>query len=181
MKTLSSFSIDISNDADEEEEEEDILGIKYACVWLAIITVFISLLSEALSASIENAASSLNISSIFLSAIILPIVGNAAEHAGAVMFAVKNKLDLSIGVAIGSSTQIALMVLPLLVILGWMTGRNMSLNFGGFEASSLFLTVVLVTFAIKDGTSTWLLGVVLIAAYLIISAGFLVHYDENLQ
>lgn len=164
----------------EEEEEEDILGYRYALVWLAIITVFIAFLSDALSSSIESAATSIGISSVFLSAIVLPIVGNAAEHAGAVMFAMKGKLELTLGVAVGSSTQIALSVLPFLVIIGWMSGNDLDMDFGVFEASSMFMTIVLVTIILKDGTSNWLLGAILIVAYIIIAAGFWAHADEDL-
>lgn len=170
---------------EEEEEDEDVLGFSYALFWLAVLTVFIALLSDAMVGSIE--ATSKHVSGFFLSAVVLPIVGNAAEHAGAVMFAMKvrgpstlvpprschinphspylatfpishallpsphpqNKLDLSLGVAIGSSTQIALMVLPLLVVLGWLLGKPMSLNFHQFETATLMTTVIIVTFAIK--------------------------------
>ena len=166
---------------DDDGEEEDVLGFKFALVWLAIITVFIALLSDALSESIQDAANGMGISGVFLSAIVLPIVGNAAEHAGAVMFAMKNKLDLSLGVAVGSSTQIALLVIPLLVILGWMGGYDLTLNFGLYESFTLFLSTVGVTFAIKDGTSNWFLGVALIAAYCVVAAGFWVHFDQDLD
>ena len=123
----------------------------------------------------------MGISKVFIAAIILPIVGNAAEHAGAVMFAVKGKLDLSLGVAIGSSTQIALCVLPLLVIIGWMGGYDLSMNFGGFETGTLFLSVISVTFAIKDGHSNWLLGLTLCCAYLVIAVGFWAHKNQELN
>jgi calcium/proton exchanger cax len=165
----------------DDEEEEDLLGFTNAIIWLGIITVFIAILSDAISASIEDAAGSMGISSVFIAAIILPIVGNAAEHAGAVMFAVKGKLDLSLGVAIGSSTQIALCVLPLLVILGWMGGYDLSLDFGGFEAGTLLLSVISVTFAIKDGHSNWLLGMTLVAMYIVIAIGFWAHDNEDLN
>jgi Ca2+:H+ antiporter len=164
-----------------EEEEEDELGFYNALFWLAAMTVFIALLSDAISASIESAANSANVSGVFISAIVLPIVGNAAEHAGAVVFAMKGKMDLSMGVAVGSSTQIALCVLPLLVILGWIMGKDMSLNFGSYEAGTLLLTVIAVTFAIKDGTSNWLMGVALICAYIVIAIGFWAHLNENLS
>jgi len=167
------------NDEDDEEEEEDTLGFNYSIVWLAIITVFIAVLSQALVDSIEKTAA--NVSGVFLSAIVLPVVGNAAEHASAVTFALKGKLDLTLGVAIGSSTQIALMVLPMLVIIGWMMNKEMSLNFMPFETCTLFLTVLMVTFTVKNGTSNWLLGAILFGAYIIISAGFLVHNEENLS
>lgn len=166
---------------EEEEEDEDELGFWNAIIWLGVITVFISVLSDALSASIQDAADSLNISGVFISAIVLPIVGNAAEHAGAVMFAWKGKVDLALGVAIGSSTQVALCVLPFLVILGWVIDKDLDLDFGSFESSTLFVSVVAVTFAIKDGKSNWLLGLTLMVAYLIIAVAFWAHTDEDLD
>ncbi len=165
----------------DEEEDEDQLGFWNAIIWLSAITAFIAVLSEALSDSIQDAANSIGISAVFISAIILPIVGNAAEHAGAIMFAWKGKVDLSLGVAIGSSTQVALCVLPLLVIIGWMIDKDLDLDFGAFEASTLFVTVVSVTFAIKDGKSNWLIGVALLTAYVIIAIAFWAHADEALD
>ena len=97
-------SSDPEEEEEEEEEEEDILGFNYSIVWLAIITVFIAFLSEALVDSIQSTAK--KISGFFLAAIVLPIVGNAAEHASAVIFAMRGKLDLALGVAVGSSTQV---------------------------------------------------------------------------
>lgn len=165
----------------EEEEEEDELGFYNALFWLGGMTVLIALLSDAISASIQDAADSAGISGVFISAIILPIVGNAAEHAGAVIFAMKGKLDLSLGVAIGSSTQIALCVLPLLVLIGWMMDKDMNLNFGGYESTSLLISVISVTFAIKDGQSNWLVGATLIGAYIVIAIGFWAHVNEPLD
>lgn len=165
---------------EEEEEEEDELGFYNALFWLAVITVLIAILSDALAATIEQAAESLHISGVFISAIVLPIVGNAAEHAGAVMFAWKGKVDLALGVAIGSSTQVALCVLPLLVILGWFSDHDLDLNLGAFESSSLFISVVSTTFAIKDGSSNWLVGTALLVAYLIIAVAFWAHHEEDL-
>jgi Ca2+:H+ antiporter len=97
------------------------------------------------------------------------------------MFAMKGKLDLTLGVAIGSSTQIAVFVLPFLVILGWILGEDLSLNFGVYEAISLLLSVLLVFLAIKDGTSNYLMGIILISCYLIISIGFAVRNDSSLS
>ena len=82
---------------EDDDEDEDLLGFNYSLVWLAIVTALIAVLSDAISATIQSAALSVGISRIFLSAIILPIVGNAAEHAGAIMFAAKNRLDLTLG------------------------------------------------------------------------------------
>ena len=110
-----------SGQEEEEEVEEvelDVLGFRYGIFWLAVVTVIISYLSDVLVASVSEAAKSLEISSIFLAAIIIPIIGNAAEHASAITFGYKNRLELSLAIAVGSSTQIALMVLPLLTIVG---------------------------------------------------------------
>lgn len=171
--------VDIDDDDDDDEKDE--LGFTMALVWLAIITVLISFLSDYLVDTIHSAAKSWGMSALFLSAIVVPIIGNAAEHAGAVMFAMKNKVDLALAIAVGSSTQIALMVLPLLVIIGWMINKPLNLDFESFEASTLFLTVVTVAIATKDGSSTWLLGAILIGAYILIALGFFDHDDENLS
>ena len=81
----------------------------------------------------------------------------------------------------GSSTQIALMVYPLLVLIGWMIKQDLTLDMGSYESQTLFLTVVLITFALKDGSANWLIGVTLLAAYVVIAIGFWVHFDENLN
>jgi Ca2+:H+ antiporter len=165
----------------DDDEEEDVLGLRNALIWLGIITLGIAIVSDAISSTIQNAAESMGMSKVFIAAILLPIVGNAAEHASAVMFAVKGKLDLALGVAIGSSTQISICVLPFLVIIAWIGGYDLSLNFGSFEAATLFLSVVCVTFAIKDGRSDWLLGVTLVAAYIVVALGFWAHNNEDLD
>lgn len=175
------LDIEDSDDVEEnEDEDEDILGVNYSIFWLSIITIFIAFLSDALASTIERAATNVKISGVFLSGIVLPIVGNAAEHASAIIFAMRGKMDLALGVAIGSATQIALFVFPLLVIIGWFIGQDLSLNLNAFEAYSLFLSVIIVTFVIKDGSSNWIVGAVLMMAYFVVSAGFLTRYDENL-
>ncbi|KAG8756310.1 hypothetical protein FRC14_003172 [Serendipita sp. 396] len=104
----------------------------------------------------------------FVALILLPLVGNAAEHVTAVTVSVRNKLDLALAVAVGSSIQIALFVLPFLVILGWWIGQPLSLNFDTFEAVVVVLSVVVVNFAISDGRTNWLEGFVLMATYVLI-------------
>ena len=177
----SSASDDKPEDNNDDEEEEDLLGWWPALAWLAAVTILISFLSDILVATISSTASSAGISGVFLSAIVIPIVGNAAEHAGAVMFARKNKCDLAISIAVGSSTQIALMVMPLLVLIGWMGGRDLTLDFHPYESATMLLTVITVAFAIIDGTSTYLVGAVLIGAYFIVAAGFWAHSPEDLN
>jgi Ca2+:H+ antiporter len=96
---------------DDDEDEEDFLGYWGAIAWLTILTIFIALLSEVLVDAITGAAVDWGVSTIFIGAIIIPIIGNAAEHASAVLFAYRNKMDISLGVAIGSSTQVCFLLL----------------------------------------------------------------------
>eukprot|EP00976_Prorocentrum_cordatum_P083937 1185438-Prorocentrum_minimum.AAC.4 len=104
------------------------LGFWGCIAWLGVLTVFISLLSDYLVDAIEGAAASWDMSVAFISVIVIPIVGNAAEHASAIIFAMKNKMDIAIGVAIGSSTQIALLVFPFMVMVGYFCNKDMDLN-----------------------------------------------------
>lgn len=165
---------------DEEEEEEDLLGLRGALFWLAIVTALIAVMSEVLVGSIEAASHKARINGVFVSTIVLPIIGNAAEHASAIVFNMKNKTDMAISIAIGSSTQITVFCLPLLVILSWIWNKPLDLNFQQYESFSVLLTVIIVTFAIQNGKSNWLVGVVLISAYFLISVGFYIHKDEEL-
>ena len=181
ISALEGNTDDDNDDDDDDDDDEDILGFKYAIIWLGILTVFISLLSDMLVDTIEPAAKQAGAPTVFIATIIVPIIGNAAEHASAVIFAMRNKLDLSLGVAIGSATQIAIFVLPLLVVLGWLADKPLSLNFQAEETASVFFTVILVTFAIKDGSSNWFLGVILLVAYLILAGCLWVHKDEDLD
>lgn len=125
----------------------------------------LSLLSTGLTASGA-------ISREFVALILLPVVGNAAEHVTAVTVSVKDKLDLSIAVAVGSSIQISLFVIPLLVILGWIIGQPLDLQFDVLETITLFVSMVIVTQALSDGKSNWLEGMTLMVVYLIIGVTF---------
>ncbi|XP_037449277.1 putative vacuolar cation/proton exchanger 4 [Triticum dicoccoides] len=150
-----------------------------AISWLAILTIWISVLSDYLVNAIDGASQAWNIPVAFISVILLPIVGNAAEHASAVMFAMKDKLDLSLGVAIGSSTQMSMFGIPFCVVIGWMMGQPMDLNFHLFETASLLMTVLVVAFLLQDGTSNCLKGLMLFLCYLIVAASFYVHSDQD--
>jgi len=165
----------------EDDEEEETTQTFWGCIfWLAVITVFISFLSDYLVDAIEGAAEGLGIPVAFISVIILPIVGNAAEHASAVIFAIKNKMDISLGVAIGSSTQIALLVIPFCILLGWAMGQPLDLNLHVFETTTFILTVITVSFVVQDGQANWLKGLTLILAYCILAASFFFHRDNSL-
>ncbi|GAQ81171.1 sodium/calcium exchanger protein [Klebsormidium nitens] len=174
--SLAAATDDVSKE--EEEGEESVLGFWNSVAWLAAVTVLIAILSDRLVATLQGAAQAWNVSVAFISVIVLPIVGNAAEHASAVMFAWQNRLDITLGVAIGSSTQIAMFVTPFCVVLGWILGKPLDLNFHVFETATLFITVLVVVFLLQDGTSNWLKGLLLVFCYLIIGASFFVHQDE---
>ncbi|KAI7089841.1 Calcium/proton exchanger [Hortaea werneckii] len=153
-----------------EEEETPQLTIIGAVVTLAISTVFIALCAEYMVSAIGEVAES--VSPEFIGLILLPIVGNAAEHATAVTVAIKDKMDLAIGVAVGSSLQISLLVLPVMVLLSWFgVGQpaDLTLSFDGFQVAVLFISIVVVNYVIMDGKSHWLEGIMLMVAYLIIA------------
>ncbi|KAF2605995.1 hypothetical protein F2Q68_00044507 [Brassica cretica] len=183
LKTQPSPYTPLTEDMNQSEEtsddDEDPEISKWeAIIWLSILTAWVSLLSGYLVDAIEGASVSWKIPISFISVILLPIVGNAAEHAGAIMFAMKDKLDLSLGVAIGSSIQISLFAVPFCVI-GWMMGAQMDLNFQLFETATLFITVIVVAFCIQEGTSNYFKGLMLILCYLIVAASFFVHEDPH--
>ncbi|KAI3337655.1 Calcium/proton exchanger [Ustulina deusta] len=153
---------------DDDESEEPRLHLFVAVASLTISTVIIALCAEGLVSGIEPISSV--VSEEFIGLILVPIVGNACEHATAVTVAMKDKMDLAIGVAIGSSMQVALFLIPLLVIIGWGIGNNeMTLAFDTFQVVTLFVAVLLVNYLIGDGKSHWLEGVQLIALYVIIA------------
>eukprot|EP00123_Amoebidium_parasiticum_P006605 comp17520_c1_seq1/m.17063 comp17520_c1_seq1/g.17063 ORF comp17520_c1_seq1/g.17063 comp17520_c1_seq1/m.17063 type:complete len:127 (-) comp17520_c1_seq1:276-656(-) len=110
-----------------------------------------------------------HLSPTFIGVILLPIVGNAAEHLTAVTVAVKDKMDLAIGVAVGSSTQIALFVIPLTTLVGWAIDQPMDLNFHVFDTVLLLVSVMIVNLTLTDGKSNYLEGLMLIAVYMIIA------------
>ncbi|KAM0823987.1 hypothetical protein ACQ4PT_070502 [Festuca glaucescens] len=169
----------VANLGDANNDENPEMSKWEAIAWLAILTVWISVLSDYLVDAIDGASQAWNIPVAFISVILLPIVGNAAEHASAVMFAMKDKLDLSLGVAIGSSTQMSMFGIPFCVVIGWMMGQPMDLNFHLFETASLLMTVLVVAFLLQDGTSNCLKGLMLFLCYLIVAASFYVHSDQD--
>jgi Ca2+:H+ antiporter len=173
---------DDENDEEGEEgedEEEAVLGVWGSVFWLAVITAFISLLSEYMVDALEGASVDWGVPDLFLGTIVIPIVGNAAEHAAAIIFAVKNKMELALGIAVGSSVQIAIFVVPMLVLVAWSSDVALTLDFHAFETGCLLITVLLVSVIIQSGESNWLQGAMLIVAYCAIAAGFFVHTDAG--
>ncbi|CAA7389901.1 unnamed protein product [Spirodela intermedia] len=162
------------NGVEAVSEEQPAICFGSALAWLVGMTAVIALLSEYVVGTIEAAAESWSISVSFISIILLPIVGNAAEHAGAIIFAFKNKLDITLGVSLGSATQISMFVVPLSVTVAWIMGTPMDLDFQILETGSLLLAVLVTTFSLQDGTSHYLKGLVLLLCYVVISACFFV-------
>lgn len=142
---------------------------------LLIVTIGVAIESELLVESLENATADLGLPALFTGVIFLPIIGNAAEHATAVTVAIKDKMDLSVSVAVGSSLQIALFVAPLLVIIGWFIGQPMDLNFNAFELVAVAVSVFIANSISSDGNSNWLEGILLLATYAIIALAFYFH------
>jgi len=149
---------DSEGNDDGGRKEGDTLSPIAAGVALVLITVCVALCAEYLVDSIDSIVARFNISKTFVGLILLPIVGNAAEHVTAVVVSWKNKMNLALNVAIGSSMQIALFVTPSLVILGWAIGQPMTLRFEVFETVVFFVSVTVVNYLIQDGKSNYLEG-----------------------
>jgi Ca2+:H+ antiporter len=158
---------------DGHHDEEAELSQKQAIILLLGATLFVAWMAHILVASIEYAAEEFSIPHLFIGVILLPLFGNAAEHMTAVTVARKDKMDLSISIAVGSSIQIALLVAPFMVLFGWAMGVGMSLQFGLFETVTCLVSVLITNFIIQDGESNWFEGVMLLATYLIIAMAFL--------
>ncbi|KAI0798419.1 Sodium/calcium exchanger protein-domain-containing protein [Xylaria sp. FL0064] len=155
------------HDRSMDTEEPD-LHFLVALGTLILCTVIIALCAEGLVSGIEPISSV--VSEEFIGLILIPIVGNACEHATAVTVAVKDKMDLAIGIAIRSSLQVSLFLVPLLIIIGWGIGiQGMTLAFETFQVVVLFLAVLLTHYLISDGTSHWVKGAQLVSLYVIIA------------
>ena len=179
-KLFESVSQDEEGQQEEEEgpKEGDILTPIPAAFALVIITVGVAVCAEYLVDSIDAIVERTGISKTFVGLILLPIVGNAAEHVTAVIVSWKGKMDLALGVAIGSSMQIALFVTPFLVLLGWVMGIEMTLQFKAFETVIFFLSVLVVNYLIQDGYSNYLEGAMCIGMYIIIAIAFYIYPDD---
>ncbi len=145
---------------------------KRAFFMLAISMVGVVVISEILVGSVEETSKQFGFGELFVGAIIIGIVGNAAEHSSAIILARKGKIDLSIGIAAGSGTQIALFVVPVLVIFGIILNQPFTLEFTIYELVTLFLAAIILNLIAHDGRSNWFEGVMLTAVYIIIAIGF---------
>ncbi len=145
---------------------------KKAIIMLAISTIAIAMESEYLVAGIESVTAALGWSEFFIGIIIIPIIGNAAEHFTAIIMAIKNRMDLSFEIAVGSSAQIAMLVTPILVFLSFAMGNPMTMTFNYHEIVVVGLAVLAAQFISQDGECNWLEGLLLVAAYIIIAIAF---------
>ena len=162
----------------ETEAEETPHAKPNIKLWVGVLlvcTLLVAIESEMLVDSLEVATSQLGLTALFTGVILVPIVGNAAEHATAVSVAMKNKMDLSLSVAVGSSMQIALFVAPVLVIAGRILGKPMDLDFQPFELVAVVVSVLIANSISSDGRSNWLEGTLLLAAYTVLGFAFYFH------
>ena len=158
---------------DDDEVEKGTWTTRKSVILLAIAGVLVGLMSEILVGSIEEASKDVGLSQFFVGVFVVAIVGNAAEHYVAVVVARKNKMDLAVNIAIGSSAQIALFVAPVLVLLSFAFGPYpMALVFNGYELAGLIAAVLIANFRASEGASTWFEGVQLLALYLVLGLVF---------
>jgi len=157
----------------DDEATEETWTTRRSVIALAIAGVAVAVMSEILVGSIADAAESIGLSEFFIGAIVVAIVGNAAEHWVAVLVALKDKMDLAVNIAIGSSAQIALFVGPVLVLTSFVLGPYpMPLVFNGFELAGILLAVVIANQVTQEGESTWYEGLQLLAVYLVLAIAF---------
>lgn len=160
-----------------DAESHAALGFGHVPIWVSTVvlvasTALVALLGEFLVGSVQEAGSRLGMSEIFLGVFVVAIVGNAAEHSTAVLVAMKNKMDLAVNIAVGSSLQIALLVAPVLVFLSYAFGNPLDLLFTTFEIAAIGLSIGVVSLISIDGEANWMEGVLLVAVYAILGLAF---------
>jgi len=166
---------DIFHDAGEDEEPEEAKwSMGKAVAMLATATFFVALMSETLVATVETAAEQFHLSEAFIGIILIPILGNVAEHASAMMMAYKGKLDIAIEIAAGSSMQIALFVTPLMVLFSGLLGNIMEYVYTPGELLGIVVGILMAGFVLMDQKTNWLEGFQLMVAYFVLGAAFLV-------
>ena len=160
---------------DGSHHEEPDMTQRDSIILLVVATVLVSWMAEILVHSVEYAAEDFGLPHLFIGVILLPLFGNAAEHFTAVTVAGKDKMDLSFAISMGSSTQIAVFIAPLMVIIAWALGVPLTFEFGTLETVSAFLAVLIVNSIAADGKSNWLEGAMLLSSYAVLAAAFLFH------
>jgi Ca2+:H+ antiporter len=164
-----------AEEAEEEEEHGEPWSTRTSMIALAVAGVAVGVMSEILVDSITETAEKINLSEFFIGAIVVAIVGNAAEHWVAVLVAAKNKMDLAVNIAVGSSAQIALFVAPVLVLCSFVLGPHpMPLVFNAFEIGGVIIAVIIAAQITNHGESSWYMGLQLLAVYAVLGLAFLV-------
>jgi Ca2+:H+ antiporter len=138
----------------------------------SLVLVFVS---EVLVSSLETAIKTLGLTQLFTGVILIPLFGGVVEYIAVISFARKNKMDLAVSVAMGSSLQIAMFVAPILVFAGALMGRPMNLEFESFELAAVTMAVVVTNSISSDGRSNWLEGVLLLVTYGVVATAFFFH------
>ncbi len=167
----------IEHDSAQKDEAQKAIGThgwskSRSVIVLLVATVFVALMSEFLVGAVEEASHTLGLTKIFVGVILVAIIGNAAEHSTAVLMAMKNKMDLALNIAIGSSMQVALFVAPVLVFVSYLFGAPMDLLFTPMEVVTVAVSVLVVTFISQDGETNWMEGVLLLSVYVILGLTF---------
>jgi Ca2+:H+ antiporter len=159
--------------AEAEEHMDEPWSIRTSVIVLAVAGVAVGIMSEILVGSIAEASEAIGLSQFFVGLIVVAIVGNAAEHWVAIYFASRDKMDLAVNIAIGSSAQIALFAAPVLVVVSFFVGPNpMALVFNGFELGAVLLAILIANHVTHDGESTWYEGLQLLAVYAVLGVVF---------
>jgi len=160
---------------DDEDDEDGGRGwtVRRSVLLLAAAGIGVAVMSELLVGSIEHAAKAVGLSQFFIGVVVVAIVGNAAEHWVAVTVALKNKMDLAVNIAVGSSAQVALFVAPVLVLISFVLGPHpMALVFNGYEVAAMLLAVVIANFTTQEGESNWFEGLQLLGVYVVLGVVF---------
>lgn len=162
---------DLLSTADEGHDEHDgpLWSVSRAVGLLLAATVAVAFMSEFLVGTLDEATASLGLSEFFVGLILIPIIGNAAEHAAAVLFALRNKMDLSMTISLGSTVQVALLVAPLLVLAGLVVGQPMNLVVTPLELVAVGAGVVIANSVARDGETNWFEGLLLLGVYVILA------------
>ncbi|MCX7843109.1 MAG: calcium/proton exchanger [Clostridia bacterium] len=161
-------------DHEEEEPESPRWGLAHSVFVLAAATILIAIQSETLVSTVGHVIRQFRLSEVFIGIILIPILGNVAENSSAMIMAIKNKVDISVEIAVGSSMQISLFVAPLLIILSFCLGKPMEYVFSPFQVVAMMLSICLSAYVFQDGKTNWLEGVQLVSCYAILGLAFFV-------
>jgi len=157
---------------DSDDDDEPILGFWGALFWMAVIVTFLSFLTDFMVDAIDGTCATIKVSPSFVTAIIIPNVNNAPEHAVSILLAMKGKMNTALSISVGSAAQLLCFVLPLGVIFGWIINVDLSLQYPALEAEAFIMATLVIAAATNLGKSTWLTGAILLVAYAIVAIGF---------